>query len=55
VRVRCPIALNHCSEDVAYPMHYTEELLDLHQAHLDAQMHNIEGAPHFGNFTHAKE
>ncbi|KAJ7869396.1 hypothetical protein B0H13DRAFT_2350988 [Mycena leptocephala] len=56
VRVRYPIALNHCSEDVAYPMHYTEELLDLlHQAHLNAQMHTIEGAPHFGNFTHARE
>ncbi|KAJ7120267.1 hypothetical protein C8R44DRAFT_877706 [Mycena epipterygia] len=55
-RVRCPIILVHCSEDVAYPINYSEELLDLlHSAALDAKIYSIDGAPHFGNVTHSKE
>ncbi|KAJ7120269.1 alpha/beta-hydrolase [Mycena epipterygia] len=55
-RVRCLIVLVHCSEDVAYPINYSEELLDLlHSAALDAKIHSIDGAPHFGNITHSKE
>ncbi|KAJ7430751.1 Alpha/Beta hydrolase protein [Mycena galericulata] len=55
-RIACPIALIHCSDDVAYPIHYSEELLDLLQnGGIDARIHRIEGAPHFGNVTHWKE
>ncbi|KAJ6578216.1 Alpha/Beta hydrolase protein [Mycena capillaripes] len=55
-RIRCPVSLVHCSEDVVYPRHYAEELLaDLDRAGLDANLHTIDGAPHFGNVTHANE
>ncbi|KAJ7617171.1 Alpha/Beta hydrolase protein [Roridomyces roridus] len=55
-RIRAPIALVHCSDDVAYPISYSEELLtSLRSAQLDARIYTIEGAPHFGNVTHVKE
>ncbi|KAJ6545684.1 Alpha/Beta hydrolase protein [Mycena capillaripes] len=55
-RVGCPVALVHCSADVAYPRHHAEELLDLMQsAGVDAQLLTIDGAPHFGNITHFEE
>ncbi|KAJ7768145.1 Alpha/Beta hydrolase protein [Mycena maculata] len=55
-RIRGPIALIHCSEDIAYPLHYCEEFLDLlHRAGLDAKIYIIDGAPHLGNVTHWRE
>ncbi|KAJ6545683.1 Alpha/Beta hydrolase protein [Mycena capillaripes] len=55
-RVGCPVALVHCSEDIAYPRHHAEELLDLMKsAGVDAQLLTIDGAPHFGNITHLEE
>ncbi|KAJ6566062.1 Alpha/Beta hydrolase protein [Mycena capillaripes] len=54
--VGCPVALVHCSEDIAYPIHHAEELLDLMQsAGVDAQLLSIDGAPHYGNVTHVEE
>lgn len=56
LRGRCPIAMIHCSEDVAYPIEYAEESLELcHKAGVDATLESIEGAPHFGNITNSKE
>ncbi|KAJ6556330.1 Alpha/Beta hydrolase protein [Mycena capillaripes] len=55
-RVRCPVALVHCSEDIVYQIHHTEELLDLMQrAGVDAELYTIDGAPHYGNVTHIEE
>lgn len=55
-RIRSPIALVHCSEDIAYPIEDSEELLELlRRADLDAKLHSIAGAPHFGNVTHVEE
>ncbi|KAJ7144471.1 Alpha/Beta hydrolase protein [Mycena epipterygia] len=52
-RIRSPISLVHCSEDIAYPVDYSEELLELlRHADLDAKLYSIPGAPHFGNVTH---
>ncbi|KAJ7885029.1 Alpha/Beta hydrolase protein [Mycena leptocephala] len=54
--IRCPIALVHCSEDIVYPRAYADELLShLRSANLNATLYSIEGAPHFGNVTHANE
>ncbi|KAJ6564091.1 Alpha/Beta hydrolase protein [Mycena capillaripes] len=54
--VGCPVALVHCSEDIAYPIHHAEELLKLMQsAGLDAQLLTVDGAPHYGNVTHIEE
>ncbi|KAJ6587276.1 Alpha/Beta hydrolase protein [Mycena sp. CBHHK59/15] len=55
-RVRCPITLIHCSADVAYPIEYCNELLELMKsAQLDVNVQVIDGAPHFGSVTHPKE
>ncbi|KAJ7459240.1 Alpha/Beta hydrolase protein [Mycena latifolia] len=55
-RVRCPVVLVHCGADIAYPIEYSQELLDLlRRAGLDAKIAVVEGAPHFGNVTHPKE
>ncbi|KAJ7082335.1 Alpha/Beta hydrolase protein [Mycena epipterygia] len=55
-RIRCPIALIHCSDDIAYPLSDSEELLELlHSAGLNATLQCIDGAPHFGNLTHPEE
>ncbi|KAF7346998.1 AB hydrolase-1 domain-containing protein [Mycena venus] len=55
-RIRCPVALVHCSEDIAYPIHHAQELLGLMQsAGVDTQLLTIDGAPHYGNVTHFKE
>jgi len=55
-RIRCPTLLVHCSDDIVYPLSYAEELLaHLHSASVDARLHKLEGAPHFGNVTHPNE
>ncbi|KAJ6592575.1 Alpha/Beta hydrolase protein [Mycena capillaripes] len=55
-RVRCPVALVHCSEDIVYQIHHAEELLDVMQrAGVDAELYTIDGAPHYGNATHIEE
>ncbi|KAF8147910.1 Alpha/Beta hydrolase protein [Mycena galopus ATCC 62051] len=55
-RIRCPVALVHCSEDISYPIHHAQELLNLMQsAGVDAQLLIIDQAPHYGNVTHIKE
>ncbi|KAJ7362598.1 Alpha/Beta hydrolase protein [Mycena albidolilacea] len=55
-RIRCPVAIVHCSEDIAYPIHHAEELLNLMLcAGIDAQLVSIEDAPHCGNITHFEE
>ncbi|KAJ7768148.1 hypothetical protein DFH07DRAFT_769360 [Mycena maculata] len=54
-RVRCPIALIHSSEDVAYPIHYSEERLDLfYLPDIEAKIHTIDSAPYVGNVTLAR-
>jgi pimeloyl-ACP methyl ester carboxylesterase len=55
-RIRCPVALVHCSADVAYPIKYTEAVQDLlYRAGIDARILTIEGAAHNGNVTHPDE
>ncbi|KAJ7366155.1 Alpha/Beta hydrolase protein [Mycena albidolilacea] len=55
-RIRCPVALVHCSEDIAYPIHHAQELLNLMQsAGVDAQLLTIDCAPHYGNVTHFRQ
>ncbi|KAJ7840238.1 hypothetical protein B0H13DRAFT_2101178 [Mycena leptocephala] len=42
-RIRCPVALVHCSADVAYPIKYTEAVQDLlYRAGIDARILTIE-------------
>ncbi|KAJ7092158.1 hypothetical protein C8R44DRAFT_891211 [Mycena epipterygia] len=49
-RIRGPIALVHCSDDIVYPLSDAEEVLELH-----AKLRLVDGAPHFGNPTHPEE
>ncbi|KAF7351874.1 AB hydrolase-1 domain-containing protein [Mycena venus] len=55
-RIECPVALVHCSEDIAYPIHHAKELLALMQsAGLNPQFLTIDEAPHYGIITHSEE
>ncbi|KAF7366145.1 AB hydrolase-1 domain-containing protein [Mycena venus] len=55
-RVRCPVLLVHCSEDIVYPPSHAEELLKhLRSVKINARLCTLEGAPHFGNATHPNE
>ncbi|KAJ6586017.1 Alpha/Beta hydrolase protein [Mycena capillaripes] len=55
-RIRCPVLLVHCSEDIVYPLSHADELLKyLQSAKIDARLCILEGAPHFGNVTHPNE
>ncbi|KAJ7838530.1 Alpha/Beta hydrolase protein [Mycena olivaceomarginata] len=55
-RIRCPVSLVHGSEDIVYPPSCAEDLLALLRvANIDATIHTLEGAPHFGNITHQNE
>lgn len=55
-RIECPVALVHCSEDIAYPIHHAQELLNLMQsAGIDPQFLTLDGAPHYGIITHLEE
>ncbi|KAJ7598906.1 Alpha/Beta hydrolase protein [Mycena floridula] len=51
-KIRGPVHLIHCMEDIAYPVEYTTEFFDqLRSAGVDATMARVEGATHFGNVT----
>ncbi|KAF8889587.1 Alpha/Beta hydrolase protein [Infundibulicybe gibba] len=55
-KVVCPLTLIHCAGDIAYPIQYAQEFLDaLHDAGVNARMHVIDDACHFGSVTHPKE
>ncbi|KAK7002218.1 hypothetical protein R3P38DRAFT_3215369 [Favolaschia claudopus] len=55
-RIRAPVLLVHCSEDIVYPRRHAEALLELlHAADVDANLVTLEGAPHWGNATHPEE
>ncbi|KAK7051888.1 AB hydrolase-1 domain-containing protein [Favolaschia claudopus] len=55
-RVRCPVVLLHCSEDIAYGIESTQVVLKLMQDNgVDAELMQIQGAIHFGNTSHPKE
>ncbi|KAJ7848951.1 Alpha/Beta hydrolase protein [Mycena olivaceomarginata] len=55
-RIHCPVAVVHCSEDLPYPIHHAQELLNLLQsASVAAQLFTIDDAPHYGNVTHFEE
>lgn len=52
-RVECPILLIHCGEDVAYPIELAEEVQErMEEAGLDVTLISVDGAPHYGTFTH---
>ncbi|CAA7264279.1 unnamed protein product [Cyclocybe aegerita] len=53
--IKTPIHLVHCGGDIAYPIHYAEELRDaLKDAGVDVRLSQVEAAPHFGNVTHSE-
>ncbi|KNZ81360.1 hypothetical protein J132_01218 [Termitomyces sp. J132] len=55
-RIQCSVKLIHCSEDIAYPLHHTEELLQrLVDAGVDVELEVVSDAPHFGTVTNAIE
>ncbi|KAG6917116.1 hypothetical protein DXG01_003782 [Tephrocybe rancida] len=55
-RIRCPIKLLYCGADIAYPLHYAEELLQrLVDAGVHAELTVVEDAPHFGTVTNFNE
>ncbi|KAK6969105.1 AB hydrolase-1 domain-containing protein [Favolaschia claudopus] len=55
-RIRAPVLLVHCSEDIVYPRRHAEALLELlRAANVDAKLVTLEGAPHWGNATHPEE
>lgn len=52
-KVNCPIQLVHCGGDIAYPLHYVEELRDrMEDAGLDVRISHNPDAAHFGTITH---
>lgn len=56
VKVKCPIVLIQCGDDIAYPVEYAEEVLQsMKNAALDVTLFQVNGAPHFGHLTHPKE
>eukprot|EP00914_Ancora_sagittata_P013104 GHVO01025532.1.p1 GENE.GHVO01025532.1~~GHVO01025532.1.p1 ORF type:complete len:339 (+),score=41.52 GHVO01025532.1:79-1095(+) len=51
--IKVPVKLIHGLEDVAYPLEYTQEFLDLlKKAGIDASLEVIHGASHFGCVEH---
>ncbi|KAF7333283.1 Alpha/beta hydrolase [Mycena sanguinolenta] len=55
-RIRCPVLLLHCNGDIVYTRESAEELLALlRSVHVDARLDILEGAPHYGNVTHANK
>ncbi|KAH9478562.1 Protein ABHD11 [Psilocybe cubensis] len=55
-QIECPVHLVHCGGDVAYPLHYVEELRSrLASAGLQPRLSQVKDAPHFGNVTHSEE
>ncbi|KAH6917825.1 Alpha/Beta hydrolase protein [Coprinopsis sp. MPI-PUGE-AT-0042] len=55
-RVECPILLIHCGEDVAYPRELADEVKErMEEAGLDVTLVTVDGAPHYGTFTHYEE
>lgn len=55
-QIECPVHLIHCGGDVAYPLHYVEELRSrLASAGLQPRVSQVKDAPHFGNVTHSEE
>ncbi|KAH7105148.1 alpha/beta-hydrolase [Auriculariales sp. MPI-PUGE-AT-0066] len=50
-----PLALLHCSEDIAFPREYMEVFTSqLGAAGVGFDVHEIPGAPHFGSITHSQ-
>ncbi|KAH7102063.1 alpha/beta-hydrolase [Auriculariales sp. MPI-PUGE-AT-0066] len=50
-----PLALVHCSEDIAFPKEYLEVFISqLCAAGVGFDVHDIPGAPHFGSVTHSQ-
>ncbi|KAH6917824.1 Alpha/Beta hydrolase protein [Coprinopsis sp. MPI-PUGE-AT-0042] len=55
-QVECPILLVHCSEDVAYPIELAKEVEErMEEAGLDVSFVSVDGAPHYGTFTHHEQ
>lgn len=55
-RIQCPIRLIHCTEDIAYPINFVEEVYDrLQDAGVNVQVACVRDAPHFGSVTHFTE
>ncbi|KAH6917823.1 hypothetical protein BKA70DRAFT_1245407 [Coprinopsis sp. MPI-PUGE-AT-0042] len=55
-RVECPILIIHCAEDIAYPTELVEQVEErLEEAGLDVTLVSVDGAPHYGTFTHHEE
>jgi hypothetical protein len=55
-RVKCPILLVHCAEDVAYSLDLAEEVQErMEEAGLSVTLVSVDGAPHYGTFTHYEE
>ncbi|KAG6888724.1 hypothetical protein C0992_007633 [Termitomyces sp. T32_za158] len=55
-RIQCPVKLIHCSADIAYPIHHTEELFQrLINSGVNAELEVVEDAPHFGTITNGSE
>ncbi|KAF8965052.1 Alpha/Beta hydrolase protein [Flammula alnicola] len=52
-RINCPVHLIHCSEDIAYPLYFMEEIRDsMAKAGLEVRLSQVPDAPHFGCVTH---
>ncbi|KAE9392270.1 alpha/beta-hydrolase [Gymnopus androsaceus JB14] len=55
-RLRCPVKIVYGTDDVAYPLEYTEKFSeDLEEAGVDASLFTVPGAPHFACLDHADE
>ncbi|KAF8155558.1 Alpha/Beta hydrolase protein [Crassisporium funariophilum] len=55
-RVTCPILLVHCGDDIAYPIHFVEDLRRrMEDAGLIVQVTQVPDAAHFGSVTHPDE
>ncbi|KDR79966.1 hypothetical protein GALMADRAFT_242132 [Galerina marginata CBS 339.88] len=55
-RIKCPVHVVHCSEDIAYPLPFAEEIRDrFTEAGLDVRLSQVSGAPQFGCVTHPEE
>ncbi|KAK0220543.1 alpha/beta-hydrolase [Armillaria fumosa] len=52
-RIRVPVNLVHCLEDIAYPLAYSERFMrQLKEAGVTVSLATIPEAPHFGVVTH---
>ncbi|KAG5654434.1 hypothetical protein H0H81_002623 [Sphagnurus paluster] len=55
-KLKCPVKLIQCGGDIAYPVHFAEELLQrLLDAGAEADLEVVEDAPHYGTVTHPHE